>query len=508
MKQIFCGIFAATVLSSGLYAETFNVTRMDDPAPDGCNVNSCSLREAVVDADKTEAKDTIVLPAGIYLIDLAGSDNSGNTGDLDISTDMEFMGAPSTIDAQELGRIMDIRSGANVILRNLVLRNANTSLDSNGTLNGGAIQVDGGSLTLDSVTFDANRAQTLGGAIRAFGGAAVHIDDCMFTNNSAKNGAAIHAATGITVRNTIFRDNSADLSALGSGAVAYLSGSSSDSVFESVVFDKNLATGSGAALYFLGRSLLINGLVATNNRSTNRSGGALAVSGTAHAKQVEIVNSLFEGNSAEGDGGAISFSSDLDTLDVQHSSFVSNTANNNGGALYLTGGDVIVTNNTFSGNQATDGGGAIYVFGAGLTLRHATFSEGSANRGSALAVNGSSSINSVELANNLIDGGCFVTDPDSVTSLGGNLEGPGNSCDLDSGTDLVSQSFEQLGLQSLLDNPGKTPTHKLTLASKARGQGNSVVCGRVQIDQLYEKRSSNCNSGADESDTVFRDGFE
>ena len=87
MKSL-SGLLAAIVLTSTAHAATFNVTRMDDPAPDGCNVNDCSLREAVIAAGQTVAKDIIMLPAGVYLIDLAGSDSSENTGDLDISTDM------------------------------------------------------------------------------------------------------------------------------------------------------------------------------------------------------------------------------------------------------------------------------------------------------------------------------------------------------------------------------------------------------------------------------------
>lgn len=78
---------AASMLSSAAPAVTFNVTRMDDPVPDGCQVNDCSLREAVIDADVTATEDLIVLSAGVYLIDLVGEfDNSPNTGDLDIST--------------------------------------------------------------------------------------------------------------------------------------------------------------------------------------------------------------------------------------------------------------------------------------------------------------------------------------------------------------------------------------------------------------------------------------
>ncbi|MGI9290086.1 MAG: hypothetical protein ACR2QG_02275, partial [Gammaproteobacteria bacterium] len=89
MKNFLRILFATTVLTSAAQAATFNVTRTDDPVPDGCAVNDCSLREAVIDADQTAAEDMIVLPAGVYLIDFSVEfDNSPEVGDLDISTDM------------------------------------------------------------------------------------------------------------------------------------------------------------------------------------------------------------------------------------------------------------------------------------------------------------------------------------------------------------------------------------------------------------------------------------
>jgi len=502
------GFLTAIVLSGAAQAATFNVTRMDDPVPDGCQVNNCSLREAVIDADQTVAKDTIVLPAGVYLIDFAGGvDTSVESGDLDISTDMDFIGAPSTIDGQNLGRMMEIKSGATVALMDLTLRNANSSLATNNTQNGGALQISGGTLIVDSVTFSDNSTQSLGGAIYARDDAVLDIDNSFFTNNSAGRGAAIMSSGKVTVRNTTFNGNQGIEGTLDNGAVAYLSGSTNDSLFENVVFDQNVTTGSGGAIYFLGSKLRIDGLVATSNQSTTRGGGVIFVPGTNHAKQVEIVNALFKSNMAQ-DGGAISYSADSDTLDIRHSSFVGNVAGGDGGALYQTGNNVDLTNVTFSGNQVTNNGGAIYLFGEGLTLLHSTFSGGSATRGNALYVGGSVGISSAQLANNLIDGGCDISNADTVTSLGGNVEGTGDSCELSAGSDLVNQSNALLGLQPLRNNIGGTPTHELTSASVARGQGETTICESVKVDQLYESRGSNCNSGAVESNTIFKDGFE
>ncbi len=507
MKQILPCLLTAATLAGTAGADTFNVTRTDDPAPDGCALNDCSLREAVIEAEQTAAPDLIALPAGTYLIDLAGSDNSAEVGDLDITTDMEIVGAPSTLDAQELGRIMDITGTADVTLRNLTLQNANTSLDTNGSLNGGAIEANGDSLRLMNVTFLNNRAQSLGGALRVFDSSPVEISSCQFSGNHAANGAAIHASTGITVRDSIFTDNHSDLSALGSGPAAYLTGTTSDSLFERVRLEGNSSTGSAGAVYFTGRTLTVDLMVANSNEAAGNAGGVLFVPGTAHAKEVQVRNARFMGNRAE-NGGAVATSDDDDTISIRHSAFVSNQATaGNGGALYVTGGTVDVSNDTFSGNQASGFGGAVYLFGGALSIRHATVANGSANAGDAIYENGSATISTLELANNAIAGGCSIDDLLAVTSLGGNVESPGDSCDLDADSDLVGQPSQQLGLQPLRDNYLATPTHELAAGSVARGQAEPSICMEVQVDQVFEDRDF-CNSGAVESDLIFRDSVE
>jgi predicted outer membrane repeat protein len=276
-------------------------------------------------------------------------------------------------------------------------------------------------------------------------------------------------------------------------------------LFVNVRFDQNTATGSGGAIAFLGRKLHIDGLIATANES-NGHGGVLYQSGNTAGQTIEIVNAIFDGNTAGDGGGAISFAGgDADTLNIQHTSFVNNTASDWGGALTITAGQTEITNSTFSGNHTNDIGGGLHIFSAnGLTVRHSTFSGNTANNaGDNLYIR-----DSAQLGNNLVDGECHIFTPDEVTSLGGNVEGNGDTCDFDAPSDLVNQSNAQLGLRPLLENPGMTPTHELTPGSVARGQGVTSICEAVAIDQLYMSRPSECNSGAVESNSIFNDSFE
>jgi len=334
----------------------------------------------------------------------------------------------------------------------------------------------------------------------------VNIDDCRFVNNTGGSGAAINISGDLTVRNTVFRGNNGPNPG-DRGAVAYIYGGSgtNDALFENVRFDQNTATGDGGAIVFFGRKLRIDGLIATTNESKNH-GGVLFVSGTAATKTIEIVNAIFDGNKAAYNGGAIDFGGgNTDTLNIQHTSFVNNTASDWGGALTITGGTADITNSTFSGNHTNNIGGGLHIFSAnGLTLRHSTFSGNTANTaGDNMYIR-----NEASLGNNLVDGECDIFDPNDIISLGGNIEGNGDTCSFDAGSDLVNQSNVQLGLQPLRENLGMTPTHELTPTSVARGQGVLSICESVGIDQLYMNRPSECNSGAVESNSIFNDSFE
>lgn len=82
---------AILLLASRAGAVDFNVTRQDDPLPDGCAVGDCSLREAVIDAN-ADGADRILLPDGTYTLSLAGAgEDLAATGDLDlIANDIEI----------------------------------------------------------------------------------------------------------------------------------------------------------------------------------------------------------------------------------------------------------------------------------------------------------------------------------------------------------------------------------------------------------------------------------
>ncbi len=76
-----------------------------------------------------DGADTIALPAGVYTLAIAGSnDDAALTGDLDITNSLTITGALSTttvIDGGALDQVIDIRGG-NVTLSGLTVRNGSS----------------------------------------------------------------------------------------------------------------------------------------------------------------------------------------------------------------------------------------------------------------------------------------------------------------------------------------------------------------------------------------------
>ena len=109
-----------------------------------------------------------------------------------------------------------------------------------------------------------------------------------------------------------------------------------------------------------------------------------AIEGTT-TSAVAVADSVFEGNTATNDGGAIHTSG---ALDVLRSSFVDNTAANDGGAIHMIAVAQLlrVMSSLFDLNTTTSGdGGAIYAIGTTAHIHSVTFSQNTAGAGAVLA---------------------------------------------------------------------------------------------------------------------------
>ncbi|HEV2990309.1 MAG TPA: hypothetical protein VG759_17850, partial [Candidatus Angelobacter sp.] len=107
--------------------------------------NSCSLREAIIEANATPGVDTIMVPAGTYTLTIPGIDESASlTGDLNITDGVNIVGAGSSTTIIQAGtsatngidRVLDINPNGSLpsfdtSLSNLTIRfGRNSSVNS------------------------------------------------------------------------------------------------------------------------------------------------------------------------------------------------------------------------------------------------------------------------------------------------------------------------------------------------------------------------------------------
>lgn len=197
--------------------------------------------------------------------------------------------------------------------------------------------------------------------------------------------------------------------------------------------------GSGGGIYNEGRLTLTNTTL-FGNTSSNAGGGLFNTQEEFHPEDpyktvVTLTDSTVSGNTVlfglEGGGGGI-----------------------------WTQGALILTNCTVSGNA----GGAAISGGFGLGLSTLINSTVSGNTGAGIAgqfelisstISGNSISGNATLTNSLIDGECTSG---SITSRGGNIESPGNTCGLNPSIDQVGVLPQDLLLGPLQNNGGSTLT--------------------------------------------------
>ena len=224
-----------------------------------------------------------------------------------------------------------------------------------------------GTLTLDSIVIDGNRARVtannamvLNNGTLTVGGAAT------LKNASGNNGGAIYANSGsVTVEaGATFTGNSA----VNGGAIYFRDGSLSIAT-ENV--SGNTAV-NGGAVYMAGGKLQttgsLSGNTAVNGGAVYMAGGTLNTSGAINSNEATT-------------GGAV-FMTD-GTLNLTDGTVGSNNAAN-GGAFYLTGGKLNMSGGTVSGNTATENGGAFYSSNTTVSITGGSITGNSAASGGAI----------------------------------------------------------------------------------------------------------------------------
>ena len=199
-----CLVFLLSVAVT--QAATFTVTTTADDPVGACDAD-CSLREAVIAANQTTAHDTIVVPAGAYVLTLSGpGEDSALTGDLDLLHEVTILGdagGGTVIDGNLADRLVHM-FGAVVELRDLTLTRGSTTGDFFGA---GGILVEDGTLTMVRCTISDCATDGHGGGIFSLG--SVRLERSLVTGNSshAYGGGIQHAGTVLTLVNSTVSAN-------------------------------------------------------------------------------------------------------------------------------------------------------------------------------------------------------------------------------------------------------------------------------------------------------------
>ncbi|WP_395375761.1 choice-of-anchor Q domain-containing protein [Marinicella sp. W31] len=525
-------IFIAVLLSfimTDVFAETFHVTRVDDPGINTpCSEFSCSLRQAVIAANNNPGADEIVLLPIEHKLRVNGAEDLAVTGDLDITDDLKVTGefvsnVPLTIssvvaDVDFEDRIFDVHPGVRFTMKNVFVHGGKTK-----SSNGGGFRVIDAALNLENVYVANNNAQHGSGIyadnsqlllnyvkvvanqninVAGFGGGLymrggqLRIYNSNLSENFSDFGGSIAAVVfadknsqpAIIIKNTYLGDNGAE-----KGGAIYLNGKGDDDLSIPNVWVENSEirsndAGQGAGIYHQGSMLTLQAVIMRRNRA---SGNTNSIAGGA----------IYSGDGEGQNNTAI--------LNIEHSVLFDNRSSNQAAAIYFDGEELNVLNSTISQNEADDYA-AMYVNVGEVALQHNSILLNASQNGEDLFLG--SEVEAV-FQNNIFMARCTITFLTVVKSMGGNIESPGDSCHLDAKTnDLFGSLQRGLLALELKDNGGLTLTHAIVNPlSKAINHG--TIIQELPYDQRYFLRDAEADSGAFEwqsigKDILFKDGFE
>jgi CSLREA domain-containing protein len=224
--KIFSLLIACSFVLAGLALRTTGVqagssieatTQADELNTDG----DCSLREAVRAANLDQAVDacpagsgwdTILVPAGTYLLSLAGAgEDQAAAGDLDLTAAVTIRGKdPKTtiIDANGIDRVFHIPYAVQVVLENLTIQHGVAS-GAGGLGRGGGLYNKQATLTITNSVIQGNQASGTGGGIDNFGGT-LTLTTCAVQGNLARDGAGIFNGGTVVITRSLLADNVSD----------------------------------------------------------------------------------------------------------------------------------------------------------------------------------------------------------------------------------------------------------------------------------------------------------
>ena len=462
---------------------------------------SCSLREAIANSNNNDqgqgdcadcrggdGPDVITLPAGTYILSLAGADENGNeTGDLDITGALTINGAgmkstaiqagtySSGVCSDSIDRVFQVFSGGVLEINDATIRCGRAPDGEQGTVKNGGGVYNEGDLAINRCSVYKNRAgDGIGGNGGSGGGiynsGSLTLNDASISSNEAGDGSDGGSGEaggfggdggGIYIyyqKTMVMIDSVVAYNFAGDGGDGGDAGGGDAG-------DGGLS-GGGGGIYNIGTSQIYSSDIHDNtsgaggnggdvtsgegNGGEGRSGGYGAGILCGTGAVISLIDSNIEDNSsgAAGAGGAGAGSgSPGDDGQLGHA-----------GGLYLTSGDHTISGCSFRNNSGYKGGGIYICNVANTSIKNSTFSRNLATDlggGICNYASATISLNHVTISENIADvdntgggdgGGIYTASSLTMTNtiVAGNSDKGGQYPDLRG--EVVSQDYNIVGI--------------------------------------------------------------
>ncbi|MEP7355917.1 MAG: right-handed parallel beta-helix repeat-containing protein, partial [Anaerolineales bacterium] len=337
----------AVLVANGTLTGTF--TSLEQTQLGGCSFSSGNIIGACGDS----LPDTIILPAGTYLLSITGSnEDNSEKGDLDIFSEVTINGAglgQTIIDGGGTDRVIDIFGGAVVKISGVIIQHGSVA-----SANGGGLRIQVSEVSLSDGAVLSNTTDALGGGI--YNNSLLDLTAMTISYNAAisntSSGGGIYNVGQLTaLAADTFYSNTAGSNG---GGLANATGAGGTAVLANATVTSNSAAYGGGI--FNTAQLTITHSYLSGNQAVYLGGGVRG----EYSGMVIIDGSQLENNRGDAGGGALS--GRQTTFTVTNSSLISNTASS-GGGLWVYEAAFWLRNVTISGNRAEADGGGIYMDG-------------------------------------------------------------------------------------------------------------------------------------------------
>lgn len=281
----------------------------------------------------------------------------------------------------------------------------------------GAIHAEESTLTLDTCQLLDNHAEL---------GAHLYARDCHVTltggayrQGSAFLGGAVYLDGGsLTATGASFTENGATNQAYGSGGALWAEDATVSLTGTS--FSRNTAENAGGHVFLDGGTLFVTGATFANGSAADA--GGLALNGGA---DVTIADSTFTSNGATSGSGAHIYQHGGD-LSLERVSITAGFASSSGGQLYLDAVEATLTDTALSGGESNADGGCLAAVDSSLSLTDSSLTScAAAEDGGGLHLHDSTLelVRGTLTGNSADQGGALVAVHTPITSTGSTWEG-------------------------------------------------------------------------------------